>query len=95
MGKEEHCKQISLACVRIDIIVWALLGLPRLMACVLSRSIMLRLQVALQGNCLKQALGCVHFQVLSCSGSGSWVVHKGTDWVGHVFCPLPRFEQLS
>ena len=29
-----------------------------------------KLQVALQGNCLKQALGCLHFPSLSCSGSG-------------------------
>ena len=94
MGKEEHCKQISLACVGIDIIVWALLGLPQLMACVLSRSTVLRLQVALQGNCLKRALDCVHFQVLSCSGSDSWVVHKGTDSVGPAFCALSRSKQL-
>ena len=40
------------------------------------------------------ALGCVHFPGLSCSGSGSWVLHKGTDLVGHAFCVLPRFEQL-
>ena len=33
-------------------------GLPPLMACVLSPSTLLRLQVALQGNCLKWALGC-------------------------------------
>ena len=31
---------------------------------------LVRLQVALQGNCLKQALGCLHFPSLSCSGSG-------------------------
>ena len=53
--------------------VWATLGLSLLTACVFSRSTLLRLQVALQGNCLKQALGCVHFPGLSCSGSGSWV----------------------
>ena len=28
------------------------------------------------------------------SGSGSRVLHKGTDSVGHVFCALPRSEQL-
>ena len=65
-----------------------------LTACVLSWSILLRLQVALQGNCLKRALGCVHFPGLSCSGSGSRVLHKGTDSVGPVFCALPRSEQL-
>ena len=57
-------------------------------------SILLRLQVALQGNCLKPALGCMHFPGLSCSGSGSRVLHKDTDPVGPAFCALPRSEQL-
>ena len=61
---------------------------------VLSWSTLLRLQVALQGNCLKQALGCVHFPGLSCSGSGSPVLHKGIDSVGPVFCAVSRSEQL-
>ena len=39
-------------------------------------------------------LRCVHFPGLSCSGSGSWVLHKGTDLVGPVFCALPRSEKL-
>ena len=59
-----------------------------------SRSILLRLQVALEGKCLKQALGCMHFLDLSHSGSGSQVLHKGTDLVGPAFCALPRSEQL-
>ena len=91
---EEHCKQISLACVGSAHSVWATLGLPPLMAYVLSWSTLLRLQVALQGNCSKPALGCVHFPGLSCSGSGSQVLHKGTDLVGHAFCALPRCEEL-
>ena len=74
--------------------VWVTLGLPPLTACVLSMSTLLRLQVALQGNYLKLALGCVHFPGLSCSGSGSQVLHKGTDVVGRVLCALPRSEQL-
>ena len=45
-------------------------------------------------NCLRQALGCVHFPGLSHSGSGSRILHKGTDSVGPVFCALPRSEQL-
>ena len=69
-------------------------GLPLLMVCGLSQSTLLRLQVALQGNCLKWALGCMHFPGLSCSGSGSWVLHKGTDLVGPEFCALPRSNQL-
>ena len=73
VGREEHCKQISLVSVGSARSVWATLGLSLLTACVFSGSTLLRLQVALQGNCQKQALGCVHFPGLSCSGSGSWV----------------------
>ena len=94
MGREEYCKQISLACVGSARSVWATLGLSPLTVCVLSKSALLRLQVALQGNCLKQALCCMHFPGLSHSGLGSWVLHKGTDSVGPVFCALPRLEQL-
>ena len=88
MGREEHCKQISLAFVGSARIVWTTLGLPPLTAPVLSLSTLLRLQVALQGNCLKRALGCVHFPGLS-PGSGSWVLHKGPGSVGPAFCALP------
>jgi len=49
MGREEHCKQIPLACVGSAHSVLATLGLPLLMAGVLSQSTLLRLQVALQG----------------------------------------------
>ena len=72
----------------------ATLGLPLLMECVLSQSTLLRLQVALQGNCLRQALGCMHFPGLSHSGSGSQVLHKGPDSVGPAFCALPRSEKF-
>ena len=94
VGREEHCKPISLVSVESARSVWATLGLPPVTACVLFQSSLFRLQVVLQGNCLKQALGCVHYPGLSCSGSGSWVLHKGTDLVGHAFCVLSRFEQL-
>ena len=94
MGRDEHCKQISLVYVGSAPSVWATLGLPPLTACVLSRSTLLKLQVALQGNCLKRAQGCMHFPGLSCSGSGSRVLHKGTDSDGPAFCALPRSEQL-
>ena len=90
--REEHCKQISLACVGSAHSVWATQGLPPLTACVLSQPTLLSLQVALQGNCLKWALSCVHVPGLSHSGLGSWVFHK--DSVGTVFCALPRSEQL-
>ena len=94
MGREEHCKQISLTCVGSVCSVWATLGLPPFTACVLSQSILLRLQVALQGNSLKRALGFVHFPGLRLSGSGSQVLYKGTGSVGPAFCALPRSKQL-
>ena len=94
VGREELFKQISLVCVGSAGSVWTTLSLPWLMACVLSGSTLLRLHVGLQGNCPKQALGFMHFPNLSCSGSGSWVLHKGTDSVGHVFCAIPRSEEL-
>ena len=94
VGREERCKQISLVCVGSARSVWGTLGLPLLTACVLSQSTLLRLQVALQGNCLKRALGCMHFPGLSRSGSGTWVLLKGTDSVGPAFGALPKSEQL-
>ena len=39
------------------------------------------------GNCLRQALGCVHFPGLSRSGSGSWVLHKAQIRLGLRFVP--------
>ena len=94
VGREDHCKQISLACLGSARIVWTTLGLPPFIAPVLSLSTLLRLQVALQGNCLRWALGCVHSPGLSHSCSGSQVLPKGADLVGPVFCALPRSEQL-
>ena len=47
-----------------------------------------------KGELSKWALCCMHFPGLSCSGSGSWVLHKGTDSVGHAFCAIPRSEEL-
>ena len=88
MGREGHCKQTSLACVGSACTVSAPLGLPPLRACVLSLSTLLRLQVVLRGNYLKWALGCVHFPGLRHLGSGSRVLHKGTDSVGLAFCAL-------
>ena len=96
LGREEHCKEISLACEKSACSVWTALGLPQLTAaCALFGSTLLRLQVALQGYCPMEALHFMHFPGLSCSGSGSWVLHRGTDSVGCVLCAFTRFEQLS
>ena len=69
--------------------VWTTLHLPQLTAPVLSRSTLLRLQVALQGNFPKRALGFVHFPGLSCSGSSSQVLHKAKTWLDMRFVPFP------
>ena len=87
MGREEHHKH--------HWCLWGLLAVSGphwvapLMVCVFSWSTLLRLQVALQGNCLKQALGCMHFPGLSRSGSGSRVLYKGADSLGLRFMPFP------
>ena len=52
------------------------------------------LKPALQGCCPNQALHFMHFPGLSCSGSVSQVLHKGTDLVGHAFCALPKSVKL-
>ena len=41
-------------------------------------------------NCLRWAMGCMHFPGLSHSCSGSQVLPKGADSIGPAFCALPR-----
>ena len=81
--------------------VWGVLTVPGphwvclpLTACVPFQSTLLRLQVALPGNCLKQALGCMHFPDLRHSDSDSQVLHKGTDSVGPAFCALLKYKKV-
>ena len=83
--REGCCKQIILACAHS---VSATLGLPPLTV---------HTPQALgcsTGNSLRLALGCMHLPGLSCSGSGTRVVLRGTDSVGPAFCALPRSKQL-
>ena len=61
---------------------------------VLSGSTLLRLQGALRGTVQSGPWGFMHFSGPSHLGSGSQVLHKGTNSVGHAFCALPRSEQL-
>ena len=91
VGREEHCKQISLACVGSASSVSATLGLPPLTAFLVYTVQALGCSA---GNCLRGALGCMHFPGLGHLGSGYWLLHKGADLVGPAFCALPRFEQL-
>ena len=44
------------------------------------------------GNHPRLALGCMHLPGLSRSGSGTWVVLRGTDSAGPAFGALPRSE---
>ena len=87
LGREELCKQISLACVGSARSASAALGLPLLRVCVVSRSTLLRLQVALQGNCLKWALGYMHF-------SGSRLLCRELSEVSPGLYALPRSKPL-
>ena len=65
MGREEHCKQISLLCVGSAHSISATLGLPPLMACLLSWSILLRLKVALPGTLWSRPWVVCTFQVFA------------------------------
>ena len=56
---------------------------------VLTRSTLLRLQVALQGNCPKQTLCFMHFPGLSGSGSGLGYSTRAQTWLGVRFVPFP------
>ena len=85
VGREGHCRQISLACVESTHSVPATLGLTPLTECVLSR-------LHCSGSRLlyrEWALSCVYFPGLSCSGSGFRVLHKYTDLIGPAFCAFP------
>ena len=90
--REQHCKQISLACVGSAHSVWTHWVCHSSQQHVLYRSKLLRLQGALQGHCPKWALRFMYFPGLS--HLGSQVLCQGTDSAGHVFCALPRSELL-
>ena len=92
VGRERHCKQISLVCVGSVRSVWTTLGLPQLTVACASRVY------------TAQALGC-SAGALSKVGSAFHALPrskllrfsgtlKGTDSVGCAFCALPRSEQL-
>ena len=72
-------------------IVSAVLGLPPLMACVLSCLHCSGFRLLYR----ERALSCMHFSGLNHSGSGSWVLHKGSDLVGPAFCALPDPSSLG
>ena len=93
VGKEEHCKQISLVCVGSAPRVWASGFASTHGVCAFP-------------VCTAQASGCSAGELSNAgpglralprstrSGSGSWGLHKGTDSVGSAFCAIHRSEQL-
>ena len=89
MGREEHCKQISLACVGSARSVWTTLGLPQLtVACAF------QVYTAQAPGCSAGLLSKVDpaFHALSRSKLLRFQFlgnRKGTDSVGHVFVPFP------
>ena len=94
MGREEHCKQISLACVGSACSVWTTLGLPQFTAACAFRVYTTQVPECPAGHYPKQALHFMHFPGLSLSGSRSWVLRKGTDSVRLAFFAFPRSKQL-
>ena len=94
MGRNEHSKQIFLACMGSACSVWTTLGLPQLTVVCPFWVYTAQTQGCSLGHCPKQALRFVYFPGLSHSGSGSRVHRKGTDSVGHKLCAFPRSEQL-
>ena len=79
MGSEEHCKQISLVCVGSARSVWTTLGLPQLTAACAFPAYIAQVPGCSARKLSKADLCFVHLPGLSCSGSGSWVLHKDTD----------------
>ena len=88
-------QQISLACVRSAHSVWATLGLPALMACVLSWYTLLRLQVALEGNCLRWAWVVYTSQVYATQVHVLWYSTKAQTQLGLSFVPFPGLSSSS
>ena len=82
MGREGHCRQMSLACVGSMRSVPATVGLPPLTGVCFPC-------LHCSGSSLlsrEWALSCVHFPGLSHSDSGFRVLHKSAGSVGPVFC---------
>ena len=94
MGREEHYKQVPLACVGSARSVLATLGLPLLTGMCAFPIYTAQALGCSAGNCLRWALGCMQFPGPSRSSSGSQVLHKGADLIGPAFGALPRSEQL-
>ena len=90
VGREGHCKQITLVYTQC----LSHTGFAPAHGVCAFRVYSAQALGCSARNCLRLALGCMHFPGLSRSGSGTWVLLKGTDSVGPEFFALPRSEQL-
>ena len=93
MGRDEHCKQITLASVGSARSVSATLGLPPLTGCVLSLSTLLGSRLLCQ-ELSEAGPGLYALPKSKPSGSGIQIVLRGVDLVVPAFCALPRSEEL-
>ena len=86
-GREGCCKQITLPCARSASVT---LGLPPVQGtCSLSAHAAQALGCSARNN-PRPALGCLYFPGPSRSGSGTWIVLRGTDsQLGLCFVPFP------
>ena len=94
VGREEHCKQISLACMRNAHNGLGYTGFPPAHGMCAFPVYTAQAPGCSAGELSKAGPGLWCFPGLSRSGSGSWVLHKDADSVGPAFCDLPRSEQL-
>ena len=88
VGREGHCRQITPACVCSVSALLSTGPAPAHGACTLPANTAQALGCSAE-NCLRPALGCMHFPGLSRSSSGTRVVLRGADSVGPAFCALP------
>ena len=94
MGREERCKQITLASVGSARSVSATLGLPPLTGCVLSLSTLLGSRLLCQ-ELSEAGPGLYALPRSKPLSSGTWILHKGTDFVGPVFVPFLGLSSSS
>ena len=93
VGRQEHWKQISLACVGSAGSVWAALGLPRSQH-VRFPSLHCSGPRLLAGELSKAGAGLRALPRSKPLRFRSRVLHQGADSVGPAFCALPRSQQL-
>ena len=93
MGREKHCKQVSLACVGSARSVWAALGVPPLRVCAFP-VYTAQAPGCSVGELSKADLGFRALPRFKPLRFRFLVLHNGADSVGPAFCALHTSEQL-